>query len=313
MASILAQPGVPLEVLVVDDASRDRTGEVARRWAGRDSRVRVLKGAGQGIVPALELARKEACGEYLARMDADDVALPGRIAAQLRLLESDPRVGLCGTGVRYVPEEHVRDGARRYQRWLNGLTTHEALVRDRFVECPLAHPTWMIRSTAAEEVGGYRDQGWPEDYDLLLRLVEAGWELGAVSRVGLLWRDHPDRLSRLHGRYTPDAFLHCRVHYLRRAFPHRPAALICSAGPTGKAFSRAWTAAGGEVRAFVDVDPRKVGQEIHDVPVLTQEEARPEPGLLAVMAVGQEGGRQELRSRLAAHGFVEGVDSVAVA
>ncbi|MDT8341305.1 MAG: glycosyltransferase family 2 protein, partial [Longimicrobiales bacterium] len=145
LASITAQTHRELEVLVVDDGSRDRTGAVARAWAERDPRIRVLEGDGAGIVPALERARAQARGRLLARMDADDVALPTRIAEQVAALRDDPRVGICGAGVRYIPEARVAGGARRYQAWLNALRTPEALRRDRFVECPLAHPAWMLR------------------------------------------------------------------------------------------------------------------------------------------------------------------------
>ena len=113
MRSILQQTFTDLELLIVDDASVDGTRVVADHWASRDARVRVLAGPGEGIVSALELARREARGGLLARMDGDDVALPQRLERQVSLMRAHPRVGLCGTKIRYVPEDDVRDGARR--------------------------------------------------------------------------------------------------------------------------------------------------------------------------------------------------------
>ncbi len=297
----------------MDDGSTDGTRVVAESFAARDPRVRVLHGEGAGIVPALEMARGQAVGEYLARMDGDDVALPNRFARQLDLMEGREDVILCGTGVRYVPDAAVRGGARRYEAWLNGLDTPEELAVARFVECPLAHPTWMMRRMAVEVVGGYRDHGWPEDYDLFHRLAELPGRIVRTPGVEFLWREHPSRLSRQDDRYSSEAFVRCRVHYLRRWFHDKDGVVICGAGPTGKAFSRAWQEAGGRIRAFVEVDPRKLGQEIHGAPVVQASEIRNFPGALVVGSVGQEGARAELRRQLRAQGLEEGRDFVAVA
>lgn len=312
LESIRRQTLRELEILLVDDGSTDGTRAVARRHAASDGRIRVLEGGGRGIVAALELARKEARAPLLARMDADDVALPGRLAEQAAILASSPRAGICGTGVRYVPAASVRGGARRYERWLNGLRTPEALDRDRFVECPLAHPTWMLRAGAAEAAGGYRDPGWPEDWDLLLRVTRAGWGLTTVPAVRLLWREGGDRLSRRDPRYSAAAFLRCRVHHLR-SWWKSDQVVVWGAGPTGKAFSRAWRAAGGAVRAFVDLDPRKLGQEIHGAPVVPPGGLSKLRGVPGVAAVGRAGARDDVRAGFSSQGWVEGRDFVAVA
>ena len=149
-------------------------------------------------------------------MDADDVAEPRRLELQLDLLRRDPELVGCGCRVEYFPEGEVRDGARRYERWINSLIRPEDIERDLFVECPLAHPSFFLRSEAVRVVGGYRDPGWPEDYDLVMRLWRAGHRFGSVPEVLLRWRERPDRLSRTDPRYSPEAFRRCKVHYLKR-------------------------------------------------------------------------------------------------
>src|SRR5438045_176595 len=94
LASVLAQTDPDLEVVLVDDGSRDRSLELARDFAARDARVRVVARPREGIVPALETARGLARGRFLLRMDADDVCLPGRLARSRELLESDPRLAV---------------------------------------------------------------------------------------------------------------------------------------------------------------------------------------------------------------------------
>jgi glycosyltransferase involved in cell wall biosynthesis len=314
IASLEAQTFADFEVLAVDDGSRDGTHELLEDWAARDARVRVSSGLACGIVAALETARARARGGLLARMDADDVALPERLARQVAALEANPGWAVCGAGVRYVPRELVRDGARRYERWLASLAGPEQLERDLFVECPLAHPTFVLRADAVRAVGGYRERGWPEDYDLLLRLWAARGGLGTVPEVLLHWREGRDRLSRTHAAYGPDAFRRCKAHHLARTLLRgRDGAVVWGAGPVGKAFARALAGEGVAVRAFVDLDPRKIGQEIHGAPVVPPGEIGRFRGALALAAVGQPGARAEIRAALDAAGWAEGRDYVAVA
>ncbi len=302
------------EVIAVDDGSRDGTGALLEAWAARDGRVRVIRGRGAGIVAALEVARAAAHGAFLARMDADDVAADDRFERQLARLEADASLAGCGCPVRYFPRAAVRDGARRYERWLNSLTTPEAIARDVFVECPIAHPTFFLRADAVAAAGGYRDAGWAEDYDLLLRLWERGGRFGSATETLLRWRERPDRLSRTDPRYAPDAFRACKVHYLRRTLLRgRDGTVVWGAGPTGKAFARALRRGGVAVRAFVDLDPRKIGQRIYDAPVIAPGDVADHRRSLVVAAVAQRGARAAIRGVLREAGLRDGVDFIAVA
>src|SRR5688500_5268253 len=98
IASLAAQTDADFEVIAVDDGSRDDTPVLLAAWAERDPRVRVLTQPPLGLVAALERARAHARGRWLARMDADDVALPHRLAAQRALLEAEPTLAGCGGG-----------------------------------------------------------------------------------------------------------------------------------------------------------------------------------------------------------------------
>lgn len=312
--SILGQSYASFELLAVDDGSTDGTPALLQALAARDSRIRLLRQEPRGIVPALELARGSARGRYLARMDADDLALPGRLRAQMELMEGDPQIAVAGTQVAYFPREDVRVGALRYERWINGLTDHDAMVRGLFVECPLPHPTFLLRADVVDWVGGYRDRGWPEDYDLVLRLWEAGGRFGKVPSVLLKWREGAARLSRTHPRYSEDAFRRCKVHHLLRThLAGGRGVVVWGAGPVGKAFARELQAQGGALRAFVDLDPRKIGQEIYGVPVIDPAAANGFRGAFSVAAVGKGRARDEIRVTLEGLGWRELEDFVAVA
>jgi glycosyltransferase involved in cell wall biosynthesis len=312
--SLSAQTFPDFEVIAVDDGSDDDSPVILREWSEQDPRVRVLAQEPLGLVAALERARSSARGEYLARMDADDITEPERFERQLALMGAHENVVACGTQVRYFPADLVLDGARRYETWLNSLTTPEDIERDLFVECPLAHPTFFMRAVAVEGVGGYRETEWAEDYDLILRLWQAGGRLANVAEPLHRWRESPRRLSRTHPRYGPDAFRRCKVHYLERTlFRGREGVVVYGAGPVGKAFAKELRGAGVTLRAFIDLDPRKIGQEIHGVPVIRPESVGEYGGAFCVGAVGQEGARSEIRAALADAGWQEGQDFVTVA
>jgi hypothetical protein len=228
-------------------------------------------------------------------------------------MEDHPAISLCGCLVQYVPVDQVQDGARRYERWLNGLVDHDTIVRDILVECPIAHPTFMMRADAIERLGGYRDRGWPEDYDLVLRLWKAGRRFGKVPRILLQWREGEGRLSRTSPAYSPEAFRRCKVEALGSfVLGGRPIS-VWGAGPTGKTFARTAMSAGIGLRAFVDLDPRKIGQTIYGAPVVSPAEVESLQGSFIVAAVGSDRGREEIRAALAAAGWQEGADYRAVA
>ncbi len=314
IASLESQTLEALHIIAVDDGSRDATPRLLEAWASRDARVELLRTEGQGLVEALRMATARIRAPLAARMDADDVALPDRLAAQVELFRTRPEIVASGTWIEYFPRRALRSGLLRYERWLNSLVGPADIERDLLIECPIAHPTLMIRSSALTAVGGYRDAGWPEDFDLVLRLHAAGLRAAVVPAALLRWRVVTQRLSARSPTYSAAAFRRCRVHFLRHRFlpPHRPV-VVWGAGRVGKALAREMIVQGVSPGAFIDLDPRKIGQRVHGVRVL------PPPGVggmrdaYFLIAVGTPGAREEIRAALAAIGRVELQDYRAVA
>jgi glycosyltransferase involved in cell wall biosynthesis len=315
--SVLAQEGVEIELVAVDDGSRDGGPARMRALAGGDARVRlVATGAGGerrggGIVAALARGLAEARGEVVARMDADDVALPGRLAAQVRFLDRDARLG--AVGIRVSPLGACGEGMRLYIEWQNALVTPEDHAREIFVESPLCHPSVALRREALLDTGGWRDCAWAEDYDLWLRLDARGWKLAKVPDVGLLWRQRTGRATFTDPRYARDRFREARAFYLAPKLLRagRPV-VVWGAGPTGRRLARDLEAQGVKAARFVDIDPRKIGRTARGVAIVAADALRPADQTV-VVAVGARGARALVRARLVELGFVEGRDFVCAA
>lgn len=300
LASVLRQRGAPpFEVVCVDDASTDSTPELL----SREPRARVVRGEGRGLVAALNLGLAHCRGEFIARMDADDVMHPDRLRLQAGMLQQDPSLGAVGSLIECFPRP-PSPGLLRLEEWLNAQVTKEQCRNARFVEAPLVHPSATFRRAALAE--GWADRGWAEDWDLLLRLVAGGWELGKVPQVLLRWRDSPQRLTRTGAAYAEEQMFRLRAYHLARGpLRDRPFDLW-GAGPTGKRLARALEAHGLAPRAFYDVGPRK--QIARGKPVLRAADLPPPGGALMLCAVGAAGARDDIRAALEARRYREGED-----
>jgi glycosyltransferase involved in cell wall biosynthesis len=315
LRSLTAQTLEDHEVVAVDDGSRDGSTEALEAYARTDRRLRVVRTEARGLVAALNTALAQARAPLVARMDADDLAHPERLARQAERLSADTGVDVLGCRVRLLAERGARNrGMRTYVGWLNGLLDHEAITRDLFVESPLAHPSVMMRTAALLALGGYRAFDGPEDYDLWLRAHAAGLRFAKLAKTLLLWRDGAGRLSRTDPRYAPDRFRDLKLQALARGpLAGRRPVVIWGAGPVGKGWSRALARHGHPVAAFVEVNPRKIGGSIHGSPVVSLAAAVAFRGALHLAAVGQAGGRARIREEARRRGLREGRDLLAVA
>lgn len=314
LASLAAQTLADHEVVAVDDHSADGSRARLERAARQDRRLRVIDNPGRGLVDALNAGVLLAEAPLLARMDADDVCHPERLRLQAARLESDRALDVLGTCVRLVGEGAGAGGMRAYVAWLNSLLDHDAIVRDLYVESPLAHPSVMMRRELLARLGGYRAFEGPEDYDLWLRAHAVGARFATLPEVLLDWRDGPRRLSRTDARYAPARFLETKMEALERGpLAPRPAVVLWGAGPVGKGWSRALGARGHRVSAFVEVHPGRLGQRIHGAPVIPVAAALPAAGVLHLAAVGRPGARAEIRRLAARAGLRDGEDLIAVA
>ncbi|QDL98568.1 glycosyltransferase [Rhodopseudomonas palustris] len=189
ICSIRNQTLTGLELLVIDDGSTDATPAILAEAAAGDPRIVVLKQQRDGLVAALNRGLAAARAPLIARLDADDVALPDRLARQVDYMAAHPDVVLLG-GWATVIDEHGRPNGRDMR------PSPKNLQATLLKKSPFIHPTVTFRAEAARRVGGYHaafEAG--EDYDFWLRLADIG-EVAILPEPLIRYREHGGSVTR---------------------------------------------------------------------------------------------------------------------
>jgi glycosyltransferase involved in cell wall biosynthesis len=184
--SILAQTFAEFEFIIVDDGSNDTSLNIISQYATRDSRIRVISRANTGIAGACNDGIALARGEFLARMDADDISLPTRFALQVDFLDAHPSCVAVGASGWFMDPDGDVIGL------LDSKTDHVAIM-DVLAQgngAAVPHPVSMLRASAVRAVGGYQAEfSDTEDLDLFFRLARVGTLANLPARL-LLYRQH---------------------------------------------------------------------------------------------------------------------------
>jgi glycosyltransferase involved in cell wall biosynthesis len=189
--SILSQTFSDFEFIIINDGSTDGTAAIIDRYRREDGRLRVYAQPNRGLVAALNRGLELACGEYVARMDADDVSLPERIAEQVAFLDEHPDVGICGTWIETFGTSS--GDVRRYP-------ADDATIRSWLLfESVLAHPSIVMRRALLVKTGLSYDARYvhAEDYALWVRAVRYT-ALANIPKVLLRYRLHPQQVVQQH-------------------------------------------------------------------------------------------------------------------
>ncbi|MEE9125766.1 MAG: glycosyltransferase [Planctomycetota bacterium] len=304
------------ECVLVDDGSSDQTAEIAGELASREPRLRVLRiehDQHRGLVTALQHGLSECSGALVARMDADDLMHRQRLQLQVDALDQDPGLTAVGCHVRVFPTAAMAAGMQEYERWINQIRTEDDVRREAFVECPVVHPTLMVRRDRLLELG-YRENGRPEDYDLVLRMLSAGQRIGIVPRRLLLWRHHPNRRQRVHESYTVERFVALKAAFLATGFlAGAREFLLWGYGNTGRMMRQALAKHDRHPAYILELHPGRLGNRIHGAEVVAPDALERLPKLPLLVSVAGAGLRNQIRDRLCALGWQELRDYVCVA
>lgn len=164
--SITSQTLKDFELILVNDASTDRTAQILNNYKKRDKRIRVVNNKNNlQMAKSLNLAINLAKSDLIARMDQDDISLPNRLKTQYEFMKENPKVAIVGNDIIIIDENGKTTGKRTYP------TSSKDLKAILFRYSAFAHPTVMFRKSIFQEVGEYDSKRHPcEDIDLWFRL-----------------------------------------------------------------------------------------------------------------------------------------------
>ena len=304
------------EVVVVDDGSTDGSPCVARALAQKDPRVRVVASHTPRVVGALNTGLQASRAPLVARMDADDVMHPKRLAQQADFLDDTPDIAVVGSWVHAFPAEEVGKGMREYLRWQNGCVSSADINEEIFVESPFTHPSVMFRRQVVLDACGYMEGDFPEDYELWLRLNSRGCRFAKLTQTLLEWRQSPGSLSRTDSRYTREAFDRLRADYLYKRLAgvgDRPV-VFWGAGRRTRKRCRHLQNLGVKTRGWIDIDPRKIGRTIAGAMVYPPEwlESRGGQRPFVLVYVASHGASDLIAADLIRFGYQRGEDYLVV-
>lgn len=188
--SIVHQTYHPIEFIIVNDnPNRRELDELLSQYSLKYGFIKYIKNPkNMGLTASLNRGISQASGEYIARMDADDISLPMRLEKQYKFAKAH-KYDLCGTWIQKIDEQgNIIDALR--------LPTDDSTIKKylRWGDC-LPHPTWLFNVDVFDKLGGYRDIKGAEDYDFILRAALYGFKIGNVDEMLLLYRIRSDSIS----------------------------------------------------------------------------------------------------------------------
>jgi hypothetical protein len=307
LTSTLRSVGVAVDVVVVDHGS-------AVAVSVDDARARVVRvDAAVSFADALNAGRAAVSAGFIARMDGDDIMHPRRLVEDLAAFAVGPaHLAVVASRTKIIPKSTTR--MRSYSHWQNSVLSEQDHREQAFIELPVCHPSITMRASALDAIGGYIDQPWPEDYDLFLRFLSAGY--GVIKRpvVRHGWRQHDHQVTRtFSAKQSRDALAACKVHHMVLRYGLRDRrVIVVGAGREGRRVARTLASSSVAVAGFLDVDAKKIGRVTHGAPVTSSTSYQRAAGDFLIGAVGTSGARGAVRAFFADHGFVVDVDACLV-
>jgi glycosyltransferase involved in cell wall biosynthesis len=308
--SIQNQTLPDFELLLINNNSTDLSLAVAKKFEEEDPRVRILHEEKQGVSNAMNCGLLNANGNFLARMDADDVSLSGRLKEQVHFLNENPKIDFVGCNVRYVSHNKNTAGFKRFVDWSNSFHTEEEIEKSRFIEIPVINPTILFRKEVFEKHGGCLDGDFPEDYEMQLRYLDAGIKMAKLSKPLLEWHDYSTRLTRTDNRYSTEAFFRTKSKYFKiwseKNNPFHPNIWVWGAGRKTRQRAKLLENEGIEIDGYIDIlktrTTRKTTIHFTEIPGTGK--------MFIVPMVTNFGAREQIKGFLLKAGYLNGKDFI---
>ncbi len=237
--SIQNQSYTNWELIAINDSSTDNSLEIMNAYASKESRINVYTNTGSGIIEALRMAYLHCKGDFITRMDSDDIMTPNKLEIMLKSLLEHGKKHIAVGQVSYFSAKGISNGYERYEKWLNKLTAIGNNYTEIYKECTIPSPCWMVYKEDFENSGGFTPNRYPEDYDLAFRFYENNLQCIPCNEKLHLWRDYDTRTSRTSEHYAQNYFLDIKAHYfLKLNYDVNRPLVVWGAGNKGKSIAK---------------------------------------------------------------------------
>ncbi len=308
--SILHQTFADFELLLINNCSTDNGFKIAKELGNTDSRIRILHELQSGVAYAMNCGLKNARGRFIARMDADDTALPDKLKMQVEFLKKNKGIDFIGSEVKYVTHNKNTEGFKRFVDWGNSFHSEKEIEINRFVELPIVNPTILFKRKVYEKYGGCLQGSFPEDYEMQLRYLSKGVKMAKIDKPLLEWRDYSTRLTRTDDRYSTEAFFKIKAKYFKKWSEENnrfhPNIWVWGAGRKTRQRAGLLESEGLIILGFIDIKESKttVKQTLHYSKI-------PEAGKnFIVPMVANYGAGDKIKNFLTQKKYIEGEDFI---
>ena len=265
LISIINQSYKTWELIMIDDYSNDNSFDIANKIAENDKRIKLYKNKGnKGIIHSLRLGLKKCSGNYITRMDSDDIMHEDKIKELLNSLKKKGKGYVSTSKVKYFSKKGVGLGYKKYENWLNKMMEYNDNYDHIYKECVIPSPNWMIHIDDLLNCSAFDSEIYPEDYDLVFRFYKNNIKIIPSQKTLHKWRDYPVRTSRTDSNYADNSFLDLKLKYfIELNYDTNKMLVIWGAGRRGKFLAKKLSALEIDF-VWVCNNPNKIDQVIYN-------------------------------------------------
>ena len=298
LQSILDQSYENWELILVDDASTDESHATALAFQSKDARIKLYSNGTPGLIHALRLAFSKTSGQFITRMDADDI-MPSNKLMDLRsaLINKGKRHVAVGY-VKYFSEQTLGEGYTFYENWLNNLTEKENNYSEIYRECVIPSPNFLIHKSDLEIIGAFHPDIYPEDYDLAFRMYKNDFKVVSANSLTHLWRDHQNRSTRTQEHYQILNFIPLKVkHFVEIDFIPTKTLVLWGAAKKGKLIARQLIERDIPFK-WVTENPQRIGHNVYEVIIEAGKAYFNKGDLQVILAVSNKKEQEEIVGKI---------------
>jgi len=299
--SIINQTYTNWELIIVDDNSTDNSRNIVESFANKDKRIKLFSNNGDGIIDALRFAYKQSKGEYITRMDSDDIMHPEKLEVLLKKLTTYGRKHVALGLVKYFRSDGINEGYYKYEKWLNEITKNGTNYSEIYKECVIPSPCWMIHRDDLDTCDAYKPDLYPEDYDLTFRMYKNKIKCIPCNKILHYWRDYDSRTSRTSHHYTQNYFLDIKIKYfLELEYDSSRPLTVWGAGFKGKTIAKYLV--NNEIPfTWICDNPNKLGKNIYGQKMHHFDSLNQLKHPQSIVTVANEDAQKEIKSYFKEH------------